>query len=379
MRRIPLDQVQPGDELAVDVKIQSEHPGTLYKLRLPVGRSLTRRDLKRLKTLGKSYLFIEDERTADLDELVHDEELAAAEEELNAELKKTVDGFRQEKLDQISAENLNNSVEGLIESLKNSPVQAAFTSLKSHNDYTAKHSLDVARLALFFVMAYEDKFYRFATSQTGASASFTLKYWLRDLGLGALLHDIGKWRIPRYILTKEGPLSDDEWEAMKRHPSLGANFLRKLRRKNIIRPLVRQASLHHHEKYGGGGYPAGRKENQIHLHGRIVAVCDVYSALTSNRAYRDGLLPSRALKTMETMQAEDRHFDPEILRLFLEFIEPFPRGLEVDLDDGSHGIVCDHDHQGRPIVRILSRDGEKLVDPPEIAITPETGPQIVDT
>lgn len=377
MRKLPLSEVTPGNELAVEVKIQSEHPGTLYRFRLEEGHSLTRRDVGRLEGLGHQHVFIKDPATDDLDQYIHDEEVARAEEEVSRNLSTTIAALKKDSPDDINPGSLTDSVRELKESLQGSPAMMAFTSLKSHDDYTAKHSLDVSKLALGFVLANEEKLLRLAHRNTAASGSFVLKHWTEDLGIGALLHDIGKWKIPEYILTKPDELSQGEWEAMQKHPKLGTKILRKLPR-GTFRPLVRQAILTHHEKYGGNGYPRGLSSDDIHLHGRITALCDVYSALTSNRPYRDGMSPARALETLNSMQEDDQHFDPKIHGMFKEYITPYPIGQDVVLSDDSRGVVYSHeDGADKPYVRILYKDQERLETPVEIQANTETGPEIV--
>ncbi len=379
MRKLSLSEISSGDELAVDVKIQSEHPGTLYRLRLETGHELTRTDLKRLKKLGHEYVFVKDSATEDLDHYIYDRDLAAAEEKVSRSMKNITDNLEQGNFESVDSRAAAESINGLISRLRDSEAMMAFTSLKSHDDYTAKHSLDVSRLTLSFVLSQEEKFLEIVRSNTAASSSYVIKYWLEDLGLGALLHDIGKWKIPRSLLTKSEKLDQAEWEAIKKHPSYGHNLLKKLRRKNIIRPTVCQAALTHHEKYGGNGYPRGKKGNNIHLHGRITSLCDVYSALTSNRAYKVAMSPNRALETMDSMMKEEAHFDPDIYRLFKKFITPFPIGQEVVLDNGTKGVVCEiTDNPEKPYVRVLYKGNERLASPKEIRANTKDGPGIIN-
>jgi putative nucleotidyltransferase with HDIG domain len=130
----------------------------------------------------------------------------------------------------------------------------------------------------------------------------------------ALLHDIGKIGVPDSILTKTGQLTADEMHAMQEHTTLGSRILA-----NATAPLLRVSeiiALTHHEKWDGSGYPRGLKQDEIPLEGRIVAVADVFDALTSERCYKDAFPLDQAVKTIEADSG--RHFDPRVVRAFLK-------------------------------------------------------------
>jgi putative nucleotidyltransferase with HDIG domain len=118
---------------------------------------------------------------------------------------------------------------------------------------------------------------------------------LRALAIGGLLHDIGKMQIPDSILKKPGPLEDEEYEVVKRHPEWGDQLAGELGLSQRVRRLIR----HHHERLDGTGYPDGKVSEQIDLDVRILAVCDVYDALISKRVYRDAWSPLQALRTLK--------------------------------------------------------------------------------
>ncbi|HUT96755.1 MAG TPA: diguanylate cyclase [Dehalococcoidales bacterium] len=131
----------------------------------------------------------------------------------------------------------------------------------------------------------------------------------------SLLHDIGKVGIPDSILSKEGPLTDEEWEPVKIHPKLGVEILRHII--DLVNCLP--AILHHHEHYDGRGYPSGLKGDSIPLEGRILAIADAYDAMTSPRPYREQLAPQSALE--ELLRCAGTQFDPELVELFCTLIE----------------------------------------------------------
>jgi HD-GYP domain-containing protein (c-di-GMP phosphodiesterase class II) len=131
---------------------------------------------------------------------------------------------------------------------------------------------------------------------------------------GALLHDIGKMGVPDAILLKPGPLTDEEWRQMQRHPTLAYELLSPI---EFFGPAL-DIPYAHHERWDGGGYPRGLSGEQIPISARIFAVADVYDALTSDRPYRRGWTQDR---TLEHIRSEaGRHFDPQVVEPFLRML-----------------------------------------------------------
>jgi putative nucleotidyltransferase with HDIG domain len=125
------------------------------------------------------------------------------------------------------------------------------------------------------------------------------------------LHDIGKLGLDRAILDKPGALNEDELEAIRTHPELGARMLQDVRSLRSVQKCV----LHHHERWDGGGYPHGLGGDAIPLEARILAVADAYDAMTSRRPYRDPRTREEALAEVE--RCAGSQFDPQIARAFL--------------------------------------------------------------
>jgi putative nucleotidyltransferase with HDIG domain len=140
---------------------------------------------------------------------------------------------------------------------------------------------------------------------------------LRYVKWGALLHDIGKLGVPDSILLKPGPLTEEEWEIMKKHPEYGYNMLKKV---DFLLPAL-EIPLYHHEKWDGSGYPKGLKGDEIPLSARIFAVVDVWDALTSERPYRPPWSKEKALEYI--ISQSGKHFDPEVVKVFLEVIKEY--------------------------------------------------------
>lgn len=169
------------------------------------------------------------------------------------------------------AELANNIVENLDASMW-------LTQLKSCDEYTAIHSLNVCVLSLTF----------------GRALGLPIDE-LNEIGLGALLHDVGKMRVPLSILNKPGKLTKDEFEIMKSHPDMGYELIRQ--DKNLSSNVLTIVK-NHHERLNGQGYPDKLTEDGISYYTKIVSITDVYDAVTSDRVYHEGMTPHDALQKL---------------------------------------------------------------------------------
>ncbi len=205
--------------------------------------------------------------------------------------------------------------------------------LKIFDDYTFYHSVNVAVLSLII----------------GISVDLP-RPELYKLGLGALLHDIGKVFISKKILSKEGPLDIEEFDEIRKHPTLGYEYLTK---HYDVPAKSNLGALQHHERYDGSGYPSNLKDESISDFGRIIAIADVYDALTSDRPYRKALLPSDAMEYV--MGGSGSMFDPQYVLKFTRKVAAYPLGTIVRLSNGSVGIVVLNyeDCCTRPRIRLV--------------------------
>src|SRR4051812_9134365 len=169
----------------------------------------------------------------------------------------------------------------------------------------------------------------------GARRSDGVEQRLLKLGLGLLVHDVGKLAIPPEILAKPGRLSEIEMALVRTHPEAGAELLSE----SSVSPLVRAVIREHHERCDGSGYPRGLHGEQIHQLARIAAVADVYDAVTSERPYHSAQSPRAGVEIIRA--GAGSQFDPDVVDIFLSLVSPYPVGSEVTLCDGSVAVVAD--------------------------------------
>ncbi|GMA50507.1 phosphodiesterase [Alicyclobacillus contaminans] len=199
---------------------------------------------------------------------------------------------------------------------------------------------------------------------------------LIQLGIGALLHDVGKLRIPESILKKPGPLTDDEFLLIKTHTNLGYDILRAIPDMPSASALI---ALQHHERMDGSGYPFGLRGQDIHYMSRITAVADVYEALTANRVYRRAYLPHQALEML--LGGGGTQFDLDMVEAFVNTIAIYPVGMTLHLSNGYRAVVVSSGKRQtqRPLVRVIEdAEGRRVADPWEIDLAEELTIQIVD-
>jgi PAS domain S-box-containing protein len=159
-----------------------------------------------------------------------------------------------------------------------------------------------------------------------AYASYITPEYIDDLCLSSILHDVGKVGIEDAVLLKPGRLDPQEFEKIKQHARLGGEALKavdqELKRESFL-TIGKEVAYSHHERWDGSGYPAGKKGEQIPLSARIVALADVYDALTSKRSYKQALSHEDAVKII--LAEKGTHFDPEVVEVFERSLEPFRR------------------------------------------------------
>jgi HD-GYP domain-containing protein (c-di-GMP phosphodiesterase class II) len=239
----------------------------------------------------------------------------------------------------------------------------AMNDLAHADDYTLKHSLSVTTLGLALGARLIPR-YGWLDAR-GKQRFDGIDDRLLSLGVGLLVHDIGKLAVPQAILQKPGKLTPEEWVAMKAHPMEGVRILRH----DSISPLTRAVVRSHHEKWEGGGYPEGIAGTTIHQFARIASVADVFDALSSDRHYRPAWPMHRAWH--HVVNRAGRDFDPDVVAVFRESVTPYPPGTTVKLSDGTIALVKEirPERVSVPIVRVIKDAAGAEVTPYELDLT----------
>lgn len=281
---------------------------------------------------------------------VHHDDIATAEARRTVTRTKTairgvLDGARLGKAVQAkSVTAVVDDVSGAIE--KNRQAFLKVLRLKSKDEYTYLHSVAVCALMVAL------------SRQLGLDEATTA-----EMGTGGLLHDIGKMAVPLDVLNKPAALTPEEFALMQTHPEKG---FRLLELTPELAPVALDICRHHHEKVDGTGYPHRLKGDEISLAARMGAICDVYDALTSNRAYKAAWSPAESITRMRDWEGQ---FDPKLLFAFMKSVGVFAIGMVVTLRTNRLGLVIDPGRSSRAkIVAFYSTSEHALLDPVTVTV-----------
>jgi HD-GYP domain-containing protein (c-di-GMP phosphodiesterase class II) len=323
MRLVSINSLKPDMELAEPIKSNGRRL-------LSAGCSNLNRYKDRLENLGIHYVYIDDEISKDIEvnSVINNKTKDESKKMIKETFKNVSIGKKMDS--QAVKDGVTNMVKDIF---NNDEVLANLIDLKNDNDYTFGHSINVGAISLVI----------------GKALGYNRKKLIK-LGTGACLHDIGKTKIPDEILNKPGKLTDKEYEIMKQHPKLGYDILKKY--PNTTATSL-AAVVGHHEKVNGKGYPQNKEGNDIYVYGRIVAIADVFDALTSDRCYRDRWPVHKALDLIISEAGE--HFDSKLVETFIRNVAAYPNGTIVQLSNGYKAIVKKQNKNfpQRPIVKIL--------------------------
>lgn len=250
------------------------------------------------------------------------------------ELTETQEAFQSlRETGTLDLDHLRSNVETMLpDMVRNNDVLMRLNQLKASDDYTFQHSLRVSILATMI-----GKWLGYSQSD------------LLDLAEAGLLYDIGKMKLPEYLLKKVDTISPSEYELIKKHPQFGYSVLLKL---PGITNNIKYAALHHHERMDGSGYPLRLKNNQIHDFAKIIMVCDVFDAMITDRPYKKGICPLLAADYI--IWSSGKLFDSEVCYVFVKRLSEFFLGKRVQLSNGEKGriVYIDENFPTRPIVKV---------------------------
>ena len=249
------------------------------------------------------------------------------------------------------------AIQNIVDLMTNDePAMLGFTTLRCHDQYTQKHSVNVALLSVAL-----------------ANRAGYPKVELADLGLAALFHDMGKSTIPPDVLNKPGEFTEDEWAAMRNHPTDGVLSLAQLRGITNLPARMAAASFEHHMNLDYSGYPRLKTPWKLSLTGRILMIADCYDAMTSSRVYRrEPMAPSKVLNMM--FQKSGKSFDATLLKLFINCVGIVPIGSLVVLETEEVAVVLkpavNKADGERPLVKVITDvQGNPIDDGPELDLT----------
>ena len=333
MQKVTINNIVPG---AVVAKPIYNEEGVLL---VPNGAILCEKGIKRLMDLGvhEALVVYPESETSKIlklyEESPHIDDIIYQKTRIQAQklISKTMDRMLPEK--SINMEKISIIVDEILEQLlSNKDIVLTLSRIRTIDDYMYEHSVNVCVVSLVIGMDM---------NLNPAK--------LKQLGTGALLHDVGKICVSEDILKKPSKLTYEEFNEVKSHTEIGYQILIK----SGVEEEAAQIALFHHEKYDGTGYNRSLSGDEIPLLSRIVTLADSYDAMSNNRIYRNKLAPDVVYKEIACLSGQ--HFDYNITERFLRRIDLFPIGTGVILNTNHKGIVVSQNKflPQSPIIRIF--------------------------
>lgn len=245
------------------------------------------------------------------------------------------------------------AVEGLFESSVSQGTAALLLStVKSHDEYTFFHSVNTCILALAI------------GRMVGVDRAF-----LVPVGVGAVLHDIGKVAVSTSVLNYPGRLDREQWKEITIHPQEGALAIMAAGGRGA--EVAATVALEHHARFDGSGYPRVTRETKPHVFSRVVSIADTYDAVTTRRSYRRAETPNQALQVL--LGSAGAHYDPDLVRVFIRMMGIYPPGSILELQDGRTVVVTQAvEGPDAPFEALLVKGSDGIdVDPEPLRVATE--------
>ncbi|OXM88113.1 HD-GYP domain-containing protein [Paenibacillus rigui] len=349
MRLIPTRSCSPGMRLGKC--IYNEDGLILLNEQVELTESL----IKRLQQLGVDFVYIMDPDTDDIviEDVISDETKIKALGEVRTQFRTIMEGNSKSKFSKqhFMGKAFGNVIKMIMDDLDSREgSMIMLMNMNVLNNYLFQHSLNVCIYATMLGMVQ------------GYS-----KDELTTLGLGALLHDIGKTKINQEIIKKRGPLTNEEWAEVRKHTEYGFKLLKDEPNMPL---LAAHCAFQHHERENGSGYPRGIKGDEIIDFAKWIAVADSYDAMTTHRPHRLAMLPHQAMEVL--FAGVGTLYEHKKVALFRDNVAIYPLGLTVVLSTGEKGVVVriNPNVPQRPIVRVLADpDGQKVSQPYEVDLS----------
>lgn len=334
MLRVSVRDLKPNMKLARPIPMPDRPTKYLLQRDVSVPASL----IPRLLALGVHEVWIRYEELAFLEDVI-DAELHERQRELYCSIRSNFEQIMRLSEVQLDFASFQSTVSNLFEYLRDHAAGLTYLDkVQAYDQYLMGHSANVCYLALLLGMKLDWYLIEERRHLPAREAKEVI-----TLGLGCLLHDVGKTRVPRAVLDKPGRLTDEEMEEIRRHPLYGYEMVR-----GKVPTQAAQVVLHHHQRWDGEGYPqltdreggpikmAGKR---INIFARIATIADVFDAATSKRVYSDAKPPVQVLS--EIQKWNKGFFDPVVEKAFYEIVPPFPIGSLVKLSNGFTAAVVD--------------------------------------
>ncbi|WP_088042967.1 HD-GYP domain-containing protein [Bacillus sp. EAC] len=345
-----IDTLNLKEGIKIEKPIISKDGKVLVRENIP----LTKEMLNRLKKFDFKDIELNDENSERIETSLNKREVLNEIEKVYTNVSNIENGLSVEFVSQ----NFFPIVDQLIEETsKKRDLSSLLSTVYEYDNYLYEHSLNVA----LYVLAIGNELR-------------LIKEDLKMLTLGGLLHDIGKLSIPKEILLKEGPLTNEEFSIIKTHPVLGYQMLTE---NPGLPKIILKMVMEHHEALNGTGYPRGIKEPFIHPFSMIISVADIFDALTTNRSYRKAYLPHQALEILYTMVATKLNI--KYVEAFRSAVYVYPKKTFLSLNDGRKGYVIQQNEglNDRPIISIYEENGKAIL-PYNLDLSVELTTYVVD-